>query len=312
MISSDTIEVELDSSVSPPVIKHNSIDRSYISTNMYKTSQMFSSSGVIPVQINPPKYKDFLIQIENNDEVEFELDGKLKLILNSDLEIRQSVDILISGSDLSSQNKKLDIYITTINPNANVIEDEEELTTTSSDGSTEFTDVHPIETLLIGDIDLPVFYNLNTSQPNSAKSWKNFNFDIDFDEDIILLPNNTLQISLSGNDNIIINSIKEGDALVLNNFFVGTTSVFDFSGQYFVTSVSNSEITLDVSINEDFVSYGTGLLPLTLHNISSTQLSNSPFISLNKGLWVRVTRISSSDQVPINQKYLLDIRDLQY
>ncbi len=312
MISSDTIEVELDSSVSPPVIKHNSIDRSYISTNMYKTSQMFSSSGVIPVQINPPKYKDFLIQIENNDEVEFELDGKLKLILNSDLEIRQSVDILISGSDLSSQNKKLDIYITTINPNANVIEDEEELTTTSSDGSTEFTDAHPIETLLIGDIDLPVFYNLNTSQPNSAKSWKNFNFDIDFDEDIILLPNNTLQISLSGNDNIIINSIKEGDALVLNNFFAGTTSVFDFSGQYFVTSVSNSEITLDVSINEDFVSYGTGLLPLTLHNISSTQLSNSPFISLNKGLWVRVTRISSSDQVPINQKYLLDIRDLQY
>jgi hypothetical protein len=311
MISSDTVEVELDDSVSPPVIKHNSIDRSYASTDIYKTSQMFSSSGVVPVQINPPKYKDFFIQIENNDEVEFELDSNLKLIFNADLEIRQSIDILISGSDLSSQNKKLDIYITTVNPNANIIS-EEEVSTTSSDGSTEFSNVQPIETLIIGDIDLPVFYNLNTSQSNSAKSWKNFNFDIDFAEDIILLPNNTLQISLSGDENIITNAIKEGDSLVLNNFFVGTTSVFDFSGQYFVTSVVASEITLDISINEDFVSYGTGLLPLTIHSASSTQLSNSPFISLNKGLWVRLTRISQSEQIPISQKYLIDVRDLQY
>lgn len=311
MISSDTIEVELDDSVSPPVIKHNSIDRSYISTDVYKTSQMFSSSGVVPVQINPPKYKDFFIQIENNDEVEFELDSNLKLIFNSDLEIRQSIDILISGSDLSSQNKKLDIYITTVNPNANVIE-ESEVSTTSSDGSTEFSNIQPIETLIIGDIDLPVFYNLNTSQSNSAKSWKSFNFDIDFTQDIILLPNNTLQISLNGDDNIIINSVKEGDSLVLNNFFVGTTSVFDFSGQYLVTSVSGSEITLDVSINEDFTSYGTGLLPLTIHSSSATQLSNNPFISINKGIWIKITRISQSDQIPISQKYLIDVRDLQY
>lgn len=313
MVSSDTIEVELDDSVSPPVIKHNSIDRSYISTEIYKTSQMFSSAGVVPVQINPPQYKDFLIQIENNDEVEFELDGNLKIVLNSDLEIRQSIDILISGSDLSSQNKKLDIYITTVNPNTNIVEeDDDEVTTTSSDGSTEFSDVQPVETLLIGDVDLPVFYNLNTSQPNSAKSWKSFNFDIDFDEDIIMLPNNTLQISLVGNQFIIANSIKEGDALVLNNLFIGTSSVFNFSGQYFVTSVSVNQITLDISINEEFVSYGTGLLPLTLHSASSTVLSNSPFISLNKGIWVRVTRISSSEQVSIDQKYLIDVRDLQY
>ena len=306
MVSSDTIEVELDDSVSPPVIKHNSIDRSYISTNVYKTSQMFSSSGTVPVYINPPKYKDFFVQIENNDEVEFELDSNLKLVFNSDLEIRQSLDIFISGSEMSSQNKKLDIYITTVNPNSNVIDDG------TSTGSSESTNIQPVETLLIGDINLPVFYNLNTSQPNSSKTWKNFNFNIDFNEDIILLPNNTLQISLEGNENIILNSIKQGDALTLNNFFVGTTSVFDFSGQYFVSSISNSQITLDVSINEDFVSYGSGLLPLTLHSASYTQLSNNPFISLNKGSWIRITRISQSDQVPINQKYLIDIRDTQY
>ena len=42
----------------------------------------------------------------------------------------------------------------------------------------------------------------------------------------------------------------------LNNLFIGTTSVYDFSGQYLVDSLegaTSSYITLDISSNVDFV-----------------------------------------------------------
>ena len=58
---------------------------------------------------------------------------KLTIILDTDLSYKQSVDILITGSQLASQNKKLDIYIN------------------SSTLSTNTT-----EALIIGDLDLPV------------------------------------------------------------------------------------------------------------------------------------------------------------
>jgi len=137
-----------------------------------------------------------------------------------------------------------------------------------------------IETLVISDIDLPIFYNNVTSQPNSAKTWKNFNFDIDFNQEIILTSNNLLQLSLNANSAIVNNSIKQGDTLTLNNLFVGTSSIFDFSGQYTVDTVSatNSMIYLDITSNQDFVSYGSGQLPLTIHGTSSTLLSNKSFI----------------------------------
>lgn len=308
MISSDTIEVVLNTEVSPPVVQQNNIDRGYTSINVYSTGNMYSANGTIPVQINPPKYKDFMIKVINNDETSFEVGENLKLLITSDLSFRQSVDIVITGSDTSTQNKKLDIYITTTNPLGNQIdaEDEESVENESDPGV-------PVETLIIGDIDLPAFYNVETSQQNSSKSWSNFPFEIDFNEEIILLPDNNLQLNLDANEFIVSNSINEGDHLVLNNFFVGTSSVFDFSGQYLVSSVgTGSQITLDTSINEVLVDYGTGQLPLTIHGTSSSILSNMPYLSINKGQWIKITRTSELDQVLISDKYLIDIRNIDY
>ena len=95
---------------------------------------------------------------------------------------------------------------------------------------------------------------------------------------------------------------------------MGTSSVFDFSGQYSVTSVSatSSTITLDVSVNSDFMDYVSGQLPLTLHSTSSSLLSNLPYLDINKGLMIRITRISELDQIPISEKYQIDVRDIQY
>jgi hypothetical protein len=300
--SSDTIEIEVNSQTTPPSIKYNSIDRKYKSIEVYNTTDMYNTSGIIPVNINVPRYKDFMAHVINNDEVSLTLpnNNNLKLILTSDLEFRQSVDILISGSDLSTENKKLDIYISTINPLG--------IATASA------TDETQIETLIISDIDLPVFYNKTTNQPNSAKTWKNFDFNIDLNNNMTLTSNNLLEFVLNSNSNVVYNSIKEGDSYTLNNLFIGTSSVFDFSGQYLVNYVSptSSLIRLDITSNTDFVDYGTGQLPLTIHSTASSILSNNPYLDINKGQMIRITRINELDQIPVSEKYLIDIKDTQY
>lgn len=299
--SSDTIEVELISETSPPTIRYNSIDRRYRTIEEYNTTDMYNTTGIIPVVVNVPKYKDFLIHVINNDEVNltFTNDDNLKLLISNDLEFRQSVDILLTGSDLSSENKKLDIFISTINP--------------LGLDPQNATDETQIETLVVSEIDLPVFYNKITSQPNSSKTWKNFKFDIDFNESIVLTSNNLLELTFDANSNIVTNSIKQGDSLSINNLFVGTSSVFDFSGQYTVSNVGTmSNIQLDISSNKDFVQYGSVQLPLTIHGTASSLLSNKPYFDLNKGKMIKITRISELDQIPITEKYLIDIRDIQY
>lgn len=299
--SSDTIEVEVVSETSPPSIRYNSIDRNYKTIDIYNTTNMYNTSGVLPINVSVPSYKDFMINIINNDEVFLNLPNNenLKLVLSSDLDFRQSVDILINSSDTSTENKKLDIYISTINPLG--------IATASATGESQ------IETLIISDIDLPVFYNKTTNQSNSAKTWKNFNFNIDLDKNITMTSNNLLELFLDSSSSIITNSIKQGDSYTLNNLFVGTSSVFNFSGQYFVDSVGTaSNVKLDISSNLDFVNYGSGQLPLTLHATSSSILSNKPYLDINKGQVIRITRISELDQIPVTEKYLIDIRDIKY
>lgn len=296
LISSDTIQVKI-LDTSPSKLQLNNIDSKYYSISKYQTSDMFNINGPIPVNIDPPNNKDFLIQVENNDDINITLpnNGKLKILISSDLNYKQNMSFIISGSDISTQNKKLDIYINTVNP-------------ISSTSSTL------VETLLIGDIDMPVFYNDTTSQLNSASTWKNFNFDIDFDEKIELVSGNFLQFKLNASDLIVTNSIKKGDVFVMNGLFVGTASTFDFSGQYKVESVSGVSLSLDVNSNSDFVSYASNNYPITIHDPSTyfSLLSNSPNLSLNKGYFINITRISDFDNVSLSDKYFVDVRDLQY
>lgn len=298
LVSSDTIEVKI-LDTTPSQLRLNNIDAKYHSISKYLTSDMFNINGIIPLNIDAPNNKDFLIHIENNDAISVSLpnNDKLKLLISSDLNYKQNMSLLVTGSDISTQNKKLDVYIKTIN-----------ITSTASNSTV------PVETLLIGDIDMPVFYNENLSQLNSSSTWKKFNFNIDLNEKIELISGNFLQLKLDSNSLIVSNSIKKEDTFVLNNLFVGTSSTFDFSGQYKVESVSGLSISLDVNSNKDFVSYASNNYPITLHDPSITYsiLSNSPFISLNKGYFINITRIGESDNISLSDKYFIDVRDLQY
>lgn len=275
----------------PPSIKLDSIATNYERVYVYKSSEMYNTQGVIPITLSVPKNRDFLVNFTNDDELQLDLpnNDKLTFILDRDLYYSQSVDIIIDGAEYSKQNKKLDIYM-------------------NSDIS---GNINNTQVLLAGSIDLPVFYNENTQKSNSAYLWKDFRFNIDHNhvEFIQMDISSKLKVKLVENQTLITNSIKTGDTLYLNNLFVGTYSIYDFSGQYVVQSVTTSPektIILDISSNPSFVNYGVSAsFP---YNISG-QLSNIPYFSLNKGKKIKITRVSNS--IILKERYTINVEDIK-
>ena len=290
IIASETISVS-NIPGTPPLISLNNISTDYSSTDIYKTSQLYNAQGIIPLSLAVTQNRSFMIKIINNDSVNLSLpnNDKLTIVFDRDLYIRQSVDIIIDSDLFSTQNKKLDIYMR----------------------SQFSTSPNPVEVVLIGGIDLPVYYNSTTQLQNSSYMWSDFRFNIDFNQPINLITGNKLEIPFSENTYLINNSIKPGDTLKLNNLFVGTSSVYNFSGQYVVDSLvsaTSSYAIFDISSNVDLVAYGASAsLPLQIHGTSSSILSNLPYFSLNKGKKIKITRVSNSDT--LSDRYHIQVDD---
>jgi hypothetical protein len=290
MLSSETISVS-NIPGTPPLVSLNNISTDYSSIDIYKTSQLYNAQGIIPLSLAVTQNRSFMIKIINNDSVDLNLpnNDKLTIVFDRDLYIRQSVDIIIDSDLFSTQNKKLDIYM-----------------------KSQFsTSPNPVEVVLIGGIDLPVYYNSTSQLQNSSYMWSDFKFNIDFNQPINLITGNKLEIPFSENTYLISNSIKPGDTLKLNNLFVGTSSVYNFSGQYVVDSLvsaTSSYAIFDISSNVDLVAYGASAsLPLQIHGTSSSILSNLPYFSLNKGKKIKITRVSNSDI--LSDRYHIQVDD---
>lgn len=300
MVSSESIEI-VQVPGTPPSYYANSIDPQYGTINNYLTSDMYSAQGIIPINVAVPRNKNFLINIINNDEVELDLEDVLTLLVSRDLDYKQTLDVIITGNEFSSQNKKLNIYMTS-----------------NADSGNNLSDGELSEVLLLGNIDLPVYYNTDLQVQNSAYLWKDFKFEIDFNQPIDLLSGYRLRVPFEGSELLINNSIKQGDVLYLNNFFVGTSSVYNFSGQYKVDSLvgsTSSYVIFDVSSNNDVVDYIDTLstLPYTINQTFSSAsgdflLSNYPYFSLNKGKKIRLTRVSNS--TVLADRYNIQIDDI--
>ena len=294
IVDTDSI-IAVENEGTPKTISLYNNETKYSYINNIKSTDLYDSYRTIPMNISVNDQRNLLLNIVNDDNTDLSFeDEKLTIIIEKDLYYKQSIDINITGDSLSTQNKKLDIFI-----NNKVLSD---------DVITEY------ESLLIGNIDLPIFYNNINSTQNSAYLWSDFKFNIDFDQSIQYTEDNKLEVPIYGNKSLLNNSIKAGDTLTLNNLFIGTSSVYDFSGQYVVDSLiglTSSYIVLDVSNNPDFVSY-TDLLekPFYIHGTNSTFLSNLPYFSLNKGKNIKITRINSSD-VPVSEKYQIIIKDIK-
>ncbi len=209
LATSNTVEVL----TSGNTIRLESIDTQYKRIDQVKSTDLYNAQGIIPMNISVPKNKSLLIHYINNDEVPLTLpnNDKLTILIDRDLDFKQTMELYILPTSFSSQNKQLNIYI-----NTNIA------TTTSVN----------TQVLLVGDINLPVFYNTDKQLPNSASLWKDFRFSIDFDKSMVIRSGGYLDVPFKENSYIIGNSIKQGDSLVLNNLFLGTSSVYDFSGQY--------------------------------------------------------------------------------
>ena len=287
IVSTDTVSVT-NIPGTPPTIQLTATPTGYETSYVYKATDMYNAQGIIPTILSVLNNRDFLVHFTNDDEVaiNFGTASNLTFVFDRDLYFRQSVDILISASDFSTQNKKMDIYM-----NSDIVD---------SNGNSQV--------LLVGSLDLPVFYNDITQLPNSAFLWKDFRFDIDMTKDIKLNVGSKLEVPINATQSLVTNSFKPGDTLHLNNLYVGTQSVRDFSGQYTISSVPtvDSYIILDISNNAALVNYGsTASLPLTLNS----SLANMPYFSLNKGKKIRITRISNS--TVLRERYTINIVDVQ-
>lgn len=292
--NSDSIRVNIIPG-SPPQISLTSIDTQYSTIVSVRTSTMYNSSGTIPFIVNVPENKNFLVNIENDDEVDLLANpdtglsnDKLVINIDRDLVFRQSLEMNIMPTDFSSQNKKLDIFM-------------------RSDYSGQTTNA-----LILGDIDLPIAYNSTLQLPNSSYLWSDFKFGIDFSQPMTLTQNYLLEVPFSGSTYLLNNSIKEGDTFVLNNFFVGTSSVYDFSAQYEVVDVvgpTSSYVIFDVNSNNKIKSWGaSSSLPLEINSASASILSNLPYFSLNKGKKIKITRISDSSI--LRNRYHVEVNDI--
>lgn len=289
MIASPTIDVTTIPGT-PPSIRLDSIASNYERIYVYNASEMYNSQGVIPITLTVPTNRDFLVNFTNDDEVQLDLpnDDKLTFVFDKDLYYLQSADIILNGGEYSTQNKMLDIYM-----NSDI----------SGNTSTN------TEVLIAGSIDLPVFYNQNTQQSNSAYLWKDFKFNIDHTQPLNMNISSRLEVTLVESQTLISNSIRPGDTLYLNNLFIGTSSIYDFSGQYTVQSVPASPaktIILDISTNQSFVNYGASAsFPYDI----SGQLSNTPYFSLNKGKKIKITRVSNS--TVLKERYTINVEDIR-
>jgi hypothetical protein len=110
------------------------------------------------------------------------------------------------------------------------------------------------------------------------------------------------------------NSLNTGDSLLLNNLFFGEESIFDYSGQYILNSITGDSISgdnvvvIDIGSNNDLVSTYRGQSPFVIHSSTSTLLRNKPYFSLNKGSSIKVTRVSNSDK--LDERYQISINRL--
>ncbi len=288
IVATDTINVSTVTGT-PPTIRLEAVNTSYERVYVYNATDMYNSQGTIPANLSVPNNRDFLVSFTNNDEVELSFTASnLTFVLDRDLYYRQSVDFIIEGGQYASQNKQLDIY----------------MRSDISNTTTQNTEV-----LIVGDINLPVYYNTSIQNPNSAYLWKDFKFNIDFTKEITIEPGNKLRLYFDMDSNIVSNSIKVGDVLTLNNLFVGTASVYDYSGQYPVIS-NNSYVEFDISSNDSLVNYASSInvYPIKLHSSTTSLLSNIPYFSLNKGKKIRLTRVSNS--TILKERYSINIVDL--
>lgn len=281
IVSSPSIEVVKDNTVTPTEIRLNSIESRYNSILLIETDNLYNTSGNLPQPIMVPTGKDFLIKVENNDDVVLELpdDQKLNIYLNRDLDYKQTVDFIIDGTRLSTENKQLDIFITYKQANST-----------------------PILVKAFDSIDLPVYYNNIEQSSNKAYQWSQINENING----FMLNNDGETISIDVNR---IGGLIKGDAILLENVYFGTDdNPTKIDGHYIIDSVdtNTNSINIDYTQNKNLKAYiNQEIEDSSLSNGSPiTEYNSLGSYRFNKGYKLSITRISDIDSSSFEDRYL--------
>jgi hypothetical protein len=292
MESSNTIEVLVDNSTSPPQIRLNSKDNIYERCDVINTSDMYTTSGALTVETLVPNHKGLLIKLINDDTIKQELgDSNLMITLSKDLSYTQSVTIILDASDASLENKKLDVFI-----NREAV---------SNNG-----EIYYVKNKILGDINLPIYSKSGGDKINVAKWMHSFDYNIRMDDSY------QMEVSVSGRMDIALETsydigLTKGDVLYLDNFIINNGGVkIDLSDQYSVYTTSIKKmgdsfsyiITLDVSTNDQLVN------TIGVFNSSNSinRLVCIPKLRLNKGSKIIITKIGDG-AVFSDIDYLIEI-----
>ena len=280
IVTTDSIKVELDSTVSPPEIRLTSIEGSYNKTVNINTSDLYNNDGNLPLSVSVPEGKNFIIKVNNDDSVSQELPNNqvLNVYLNSDLHYKQSVDIIVDGTENSTENKRLSIQVQySSNPTS------------------------PISLQTFKTIDLPVYYNTNEQDQNTAFKWNQIKQDITK----FSLNNDGETVGMSASR---VSGLKKGDSILIENVLFGTDDLL-IDGQYIIDSVNelSNTINIDYTQNDNLSSYIDQ--ELTNGNLSSgdeiTDYLSMGSFRLNKGYKISITRIDDSNTSSFSDRYLI-------
>jgi hypothetical protein len=299
IMNSDSISVVLNQSTSPPSIQLNSIDARYGSIVKYPIELLYnnSSNTVLNNRITVPQGKDFLIIVENDDNTNVVLDNTLNIVLDRDLDYKQTCEIKIYPNN-ATYNKKLNVSINT----------------------TLVNNVDPARGYqLINNLDLPIDNNLNPNIQYQGISTRWNDFSVIYPQTIGMKQIAGFYYLVIGIEPLKINSFNSGDVLYLENFQlvktdnIATPIIADISGQYTITGdITNNELTFLVS-DQNFISLFTALRKT---NTSPTIYLNSinvgmpAFLRINTGWYITITA-TDTVATDIGDNYLIEIKPLK-
>jgi len=294
IVNTDTISVEQDNTQSPPVVKLHTTDSHWGSILQLPVTSLYNEQTNIatPVSVIVPKGSDFLINVANNDQANIELNGKLNIVLDRDLEYKQSCQFLIYPIK-SKYNKQLTISIRT-----NVI----------NQSLYNVDDGYP----LISNIDLPIDLNVNPNQELESifTRWNNIPDTILVNKININQVSDTYYLNMEINP-LYANAIKLGDVIVVENMTINYVEgeSINLSGQYPIATEITDNNEIQVLINTISGSTIYNMLEDSLldkREIPITMLTQPAYITFNTGFKITITnvdRISTS----INEKYVIEI-----
>jgi len=281
---SDSISVRKNNSVSPPEIQLINTEGRFTSVSEIQTSNLFDNNGIIPLSVDVPDGKDFLVVVNNDDRINqtFTNDDNLTIFLNQDLSFKQTAKFIIEASEDSTENKKLNLLITyTDNQNTPVIRD------------------------AVRSLDLPVYFNDIQRKNTTSFKWKQIKQDINN----LILNSDGTSVSFEVSR---VNGLVEGDNILIENVLLDENRDIKIDGQYKIKFIDKGSNLIGVEFNQnknlnDYITDQLSKGNLSKGNPISDYYTMGSF-RLNKGWEITITRKDELPSSTFDERYLIDIK----